>query len=174
MPPNVYSLIDLAPPKKKKDFESLTQWQISILESYVSNANISIGASADAVGINAKDVAMSLQIDKTFRFAYNLCRKIKDRMELMNLEEISHNQAQEPKATVERIFRLKSLNRERYADRGRVQQANLDININFGSGVSTYGTRIDTTGAIEGKVSAETKQKPKVSGDMADIVSKIQ
>ena len=173
--PNVYSIIDLAPPKRKKDFESLTQWQISILETYVSNANISIGASADSVGINAKDVAMSLQIDKNFRFAYNLCRKIKDRIELMNLEEISHSQAQEPKATVERIFRLKSLNRERYADRGKVQSANVDININFGSGVSTYGTRIDTTAVKDGEV---TDTKPtttaKHTSGMTDIVSKMK
>lgn len=173
--PNVYSLMDLAPPKKKKDFESLTQWQVSLLENYVSDANISIGESANNVGINVKDVAISLQIDKPFRFAYNLCRKIKDKVELMNLEQISHSNALEPKSTVERIFRLKSLNRERYADRGRIQQANVDININFGSGVTTYGSRVDTTGAIDGEISPKPKsQKAKPSSDMADIVSKIR
>jgi hypothetical protein len=173
-PPNVYSILDLAPPKRKKDFETLSQWQIAILEHYVSDANISIGVSADAVGINAKDVAMSLQIDKTFNFAYNLCRKIKDKVELMNLEQISHCQAQEPKATVERIFRLKSLNRERYADRGHIQQANVDININFGSGISTYGAKIDTTASIEGEISTETQPTPKASKDITDIASKMQ
>ena len=171
-PPNVYSIIDLAPPKRKKDFESLTQWQITLLETYVSDANVSIGESADTVGINAKDVAMSLQIDKHFKFAYNLCRKIKDRIELMNLEQISHIQAQEPKAMVERIFRLKSLNRDRYADRGRVQSANVDININFGTGVSTYGAMTDVQ---DGEIITDNSQsRSKTTDGMSDIVAKLK
>ena len=170
---NVYSLIDLAPPKRKKDLESLTQWQITLLEHFVSDANISIGASATALGLLTKDVAMALQVDKNFKFAYNLCRKIKDKVELMNLEQISHIQAQEPKAMVERIFRLKSLNRERYADRGQIQSANVDININFGAGVSTYGARIDATDGeiIKDNSHASTS---KTTDGMSDIVAKLK
>ena len=43
---------------------------------------------------------------------------------------------------VERLFRLKSLDRDRYADRGKNVGANVQVNIAFGDGVVGY-TRHD-------------------------------
>ena len=108
-----------------------------LIETFITVGNVSISKACDIVGISQSDVAMALRVDKEFKSAYALARKISDEVELMELERVSTKNAMLEKNTVERIFRLKSLNRDRYADK-RTNGANVDININFGSGVSTY------------------------------------
>ena len=56
----------------------------------------------------------------------------------MKLEKVSEENAMDKKAMVERLFRLKSLDRDRYADRGANIGANVQVNIAFGDGVSAY------------------------------------
>ena len=111
--------------------------------------------------------------DKYFRKCYNVARKVVDEVELMKLEEVSTSQALERKSTVERIFRLKSLNRERYADRGKVA-GNVDINITFGNGVNTYGNDTTTIKEIKTNNNVNNDATPSpVASDIASIVNKI-
>ena len=117
--------------------------------------------------------------NKSFSKAYQLCRKIKDFAELMTLEKVSTNNAVEPKSVVERIFRLKSLDRERYADRGRISEKDIEININYGNGVSIGNNAIkDTTPTIkDGEISSAKKavstMKSTASKDITELARSI-
>lgn len=146
-------------------FDSLDGWKRDILVNYVNSATF-----GNIDGIDDVDIAVALKTDKTFKKCYNLARKINDTVELMALERVSIDTALNSKNTVERIFRLKSLNRERYADRGRVQ-ADVDININFGNGVNAYD--VTTVGSKEISTSYQDK-KSTASKDITQIVSEIQ
>ena len=112
-----------------------------LIETFITVGNVSISKACDIVGISQGDVAIALRVDKQFKSAYALARKIADEVELMELERVSTRNALLEKNTVERIFRLKSLNRDRYADK-RTNGANVDININFGNGVRSYAKEV--------------------------------
>ena len=58
---------------------------------------------------------------------------------------------------VERLFRLKSLDRDRYADRGKNAGANIDINISFGDGVTTYNKK--NFNAVDAEITPATNSK---------------
>jgi len=113
-------------------------WKVDLFQSWLSQPTVSIGAICDNFGYDKTAVSVALKVDKTFNQIYNKVRKICDKIELMNLESVSEQNAMEPKNMVERLFRLKSLDRDRYADKKHANGANIDININFGNGVSTY------------------------------------
>ena len=161
---------------KSKDFEvfeKLSGWKRDILINFMYSETASIGASADTIEIDRTTVAVALKTDKYFRKCYNVARKVVDEVELMKLEEVSTSQALERKSTVERIFRLKSLNRERYADRGKVA-GNVDINITFGNGVNTYGNDTTTIKEIKTNNNVNNDATPSpVASDIASIVNKI-
>ena len=144
-------------------------WKYDILDSYIQSDNINIGYIADKLAINKTDVAVALRTDKVFKKAYSECRKVLDMVELMKLESISTANAETPSAVTERIFRLKSLSRDRYADRGRIAPSNIDIKIEFGSGVpDLYNSST---------VSTESKEKTKktaVDGVIDEIVSTVK
>ena len=143
----------------QKGIEALTrklepQYQ-KLIETFITEGNVSISKACDIVGISKADVAIALRVDKHFKSAYALARKITDEVELMELERVSTRNAMLKQNVTERIFRMKSLNRDRYADK-RANGANVDININFGSGVSSYAkeevsppTRREKKGAID-------------------------
>lgn len=159
---------------KSKDyaiFNSLIDWQKDLLIDYINGNSASIGVTADTKGIDKVKIAVALKTDKTFKKCYNLARKIVDEVELMSLEHVSTDNALLPKSTVERIFRLKSLNRERYADRGRINP-NVDINITFGNGVNAYD--VSTVNGAKDISSEKSKLELKAPSSMAEIVSKIQ
>ena len=82
----------------------------------------------------------------------------------MKLEEVSESNALAPKNMVERIFRLKSLDRDRYADRGKNIGANVQVNIAFGDGVVGYSN----TRPVE-----EKKSTSYVDKSMKDIVADV-
>tara|TARA_Y100001973_G_C5142600_1_gene303740 strand:- start:214 stop:765 length:552 start_codon:yes stop_codon:yes gene_type:complete len=129
----------------QKGLEALTrklepQYQ-KLIETYIADGNVSIAKACDTVGISKSDVAVALRVDKDFKSAYALARKITDEVELMELERVSTRNALLKQNVTERIFRMKSLNRDRYADK-RSNGANVDININFGSGVSSYAKEV--------------------------------
>ena len=150
-------------------------WKNKLLESYITERDVTLVSSANKLGISKSNVATALITDKDFNKAYKLARKIRDKVELMNLEKISSTNALEPKNMVERIFRLKSLNRERYADSSKKFDANVDININFGDGVSPYRTEVKTKPPIEAEFSEATKkQSNNDSKDIIAIASKMQ
>jgi hypothetical protein len=125
----------------QKDLESLTRSLspklAELIETYITEGNVSISKACDIVGISQSEVAIALRVDKAFKSSYALARKIIDDVELMELERVSTRNALLKQNVTERIFRLKSLNRDRYADK-RSNGASVDININFGSGVSSY------------------------------------
>ena len=157
-------------PEPKRDFlATLEGWKYDILETYVKSDNINIGYIADKLGINKTEVAVALRTDKLFKKAYSECRKILDMVELMKLESISTANAETPSAVTERIFRLKSLSRDRYADRGKIAPSNIDIKIEFGSGVpDLYNSNT---------VSTETKthsKKTAIEGNIDEIVSTVK
>ena len=110
----------------KKDLNAITAnlepWKADFLTDWLASGSVSTAS----LSFNAVDVAVALKVDKKFNTAYNKVRKILDRVELIKLEEVSETNALEPKNMVERLFRLKSLDRDRYADRG------------FGDGVVGY------------------------------------
>ena len=162
----VYHNTDKTLPKRDYAiFDSLEGWKKNILVNYVNGATF-----GNIDGIDDVDIAVALKTDKTFKKCYNLARKINDIKELMSLERVSMDNALKPSSITERIFRLKSLNRDRYADRGRVQ-ADVDININFGNGVNAYD--VTTVGSKEINSTKSKKPEP-MSKDIAHIVSKIQ
>lgn len=170
---SVYSTAHQSLPKRTEfdAFSKLNDWKRDILTDFIHGDSASIGVSADNINIDKTTVAVALKTDKEFKKCYNLARKVVDAVELMKLEEVSTSTALLTKSTVERIFRLKSLNRERYADRGQVK-ADVDINITFGNGVNAY----DVTTVKEIKNINNNKpmsHAPTVSPDVADIVSKI-
>ena len=113
---------------------NLDSWKQDFLISWLSSGSVST-ANLD---FNAVDVAVALKVDKKFNTVYNKVRKILDKVELMKLEKVSEENAMDKKAMVERLFRLKSLDRDRYADRGANIGANVQVNIAFGDGVSAY------------------------------------
>ena len=80
----------------------------------------------------------------------------------MKLEEVSESNALAPKNMVERLFRLKSLDRDRYADRGKNVGANVQVNIAFGDGVSGYTRRTE-----------KKKEKININNNIKDIVNNI-
>ena len=164
----VYHKTDKTLPKRDYAiFDSLDGWKRDVLVNYVNDATF-----GNIDGIDDIDIAVALKTDKTFKKCYNLARKINDSVELMALERVSIANALKPASLTERIFRLKSLNRDRYADRGRVQ-ADVDININFGNGVNAYD--VSTTSGAKKDIGNIGATKPKaMSNDIADIVSKIQ
>ncbi len=126
----------------KKDLNAITAnlepWKADFLTDWLASGSVSTAS----LSFNAVDVAVALKVDKKFNTAYNKVRKILDRVELIKLEEVSETNALEPKNMVERLFRLKSLDRDRYADRGKNVGANVQVNIAFGDGVVGY-TRHD-------------------------------
>ena len=131
--------------------------------------------SSNTVGINGANVAYALITDKDFIKAYKIARKIRDKIELMQLEGVSSINASEPKNMVERIFRLKSLNRERYGDTSRKTDANVEINITFGDGVNAVSLKQATTPTIKEELVEISPRKGKVNDDgIENIVSKIQ
>ena len=170
----VYPTKDKSLPKRDYAiFDSLEGWKKDVLVNYVNGATL-----GNIDGIDNVDVAVALKTDKTFKKCYDLARKINDAVELIELERVSIDNALLPKSMVERIFRLKSLNRDRYADRGRVQ-ADVDINITFGNGVNAYNVdsalNVSTANSVKKeKVNGYSDKKPTVSNDITEIVSKIQ
>jgi len=158
---NVY-LQCLKPSPKTKFLESLSYRQREVIESYLKSGNVSIDN-----GDNAVNIAVWMKTDPNFNKAVTFVREILDKVELMTLEAVSTVTAKNPKSTVERIFRLKSLNRKRYADRGRVNSNGIDITINFGSGITPYAN-----GAVDiGNVSTVTT--PTGSKKLRDVVSSV-
>ena len=109
----------------KKDFSIITAdldpWKQDFLTDWLASGSVSTAS----LNFNAVAVAVALKVDKKFNKSYNQIRKILDRVELINLEEVSESNALAPKNMVERIFRLKSLDRDRYADRGKNIGANV-------------------------------------------------
>ena len=124
----------------KKDFSLITAnlepWKQDFLTDWLASGNVSTAS----LNFDAVDVAVALRVDKKFNTSYNKVRKILDRVELMKLEEVSEINALAPKNMVESLFRLKSLDRDRYADRGKNVGANVQVNIAFGDGVSGYSS----------------------------------
>ena len=148
----VYPNKDKSLPKRDYAiFDSLDGWKKTVLVNYVNGATLN-----NIDGIDAVDIAVAL--------------KINDAGELIELEHVSMDNALKPASITERIFRLKSLNRDRYADRGRVQ-ADVDININFGNGVNAYD--VTTVGSKEVKNGNKSK-KSTASNDITDIVTRLQ
>ena len=145
------------------------KWKLELLESYITESDVTLVSSANKLGITKHNIANALITDANFKKAYEIARKIRDKVELMNLETVSSTNAMEPKNMVERIFRLKSLNRERYADANK-QSHDIEININFGDGVSPYKrTEIKPTTGVNTEFS---EPKPsKVSSDSKDITA---
>ena len=165
----VYPNKDKSLPKRDYAiFDSLDGWKKTVLVNYVNGATLN-----NIDGIDAVDIAVALKTDKTFKKCYDLARKINDAVELMALERVSTENALKPSSITERIFRLKSLNRDRYADRGRVQ-ADVDININFGNGVNAYDVSTANKISKEIKTSNNVSKESKTPDDIASIVSKIQ
>lgn len=144
----------------KKDIElmlsPLDGWKRDLFQHWLSNPSVSIGSICERFKFDKTSVSVALKIDKKFSSIYNKVRKICDKIELMNLERVSEVNAMEPKNMVERLFRLKSLDRDRYADRGK-NGANIDININFGDGVATYKKIKESS--VDAEVSTEEKPK---------------
>ena len=132
-----------------------------LIETFITEGNVSISKACDIVGISKSDVAVALRIDKNFKSAYALARKITDEVELMELERVSTRNAMLKHNVTERIFRMKSLNIDRYADK-RSNGANVDININFGSGVSSYAKT---------EVNPPTRREKK--SDLTEIVGRV-
>ena len=128
----------------KKDFNIITAdldpWKQDFLTDWLASGSVSTAS----LNFDAVDVAVALKVDKKFNKSYNQVRKILDRVELMKLEEVSELNALAPKNMVERLFRLKSLDRDRYADRGKNVGANVQVNIAFGDGVSGYSNTRQT------------------------------
>ena len=146
----------------KKDFSLITAnlepWKQDFLTDWLASGNVSTAP----LNFNAVDVAVALRVDKKFNTSYNKVRKILDRVELMKLEEVSELNALAPKNMVERLFRLKSLDRDRYADRGTNVGANVQVNIAFGDGVSGYARPV-----------SENKININKDNNIKDIVSKV-
>ena len=149
-PQNLYLSTLKTDAKNEKLFDLLSANQREILESYLKSGSVSIGNCGNPV-----EIALWLKTDKNFAKAVGICRKILDQIELMELEAVSSIRAKDEKSTVERIFRLKSLNRERYADRGRVNSNGIDIQINFGSGVVPYANGANAVSVV----STDTKRR---------------
>ena len=146
----------------KKDFNIITAdldpWKQDFLTDWLASGSVSTAS----LNFNAVDVAIALKVDKKFNKSYNQIRKILDRVELMKLEEVSESNALAPKNMVERLFRLKSLDRDRYADRGKNVGANVQVNIAFGDGVSGYTRRTE-----------KKKEKININNNIKDIVNNI-
>jgi len=146
----------------KKDIDKLLSplsedWKRNLFQHWLAQPSVSIGAICDEFGYNKTDVSVALKADKIFNSLYNKVRKICDKIELMNLESVSEKNALEPKNMVERLFRLKSLDRDRYADRGKNAGANIDINISFGDGVTTYNKK--NFNAVDAEITPATNSK---------------
>ena len=145
-----------------KDFNIITAdldpWKQDFLTDWLASGSVSTAS----LNFNAVDVAVALKVDKKFNKSYNQIRKILDRVELMKLEEVSESNALAPKNMVERLFRLKSLDRDRYADRGKNVGANVQVNIAFGDGVSGYTRRTE-----------KKKEKININNNIKDIVNNI-
>ena len=145
----------------KKDVEILVNdldpWKQDFLLDWLNSGSI----STDGLDTNLTDVSVALKTDKKFNKSYNQIRKILDRVELMKLEKVSESNALAPKNMVERIFRLKSLDRDRYADRGKNIGANVQVNIAFGDGVVGYSnppSRENNSDNSDGKISKGMKE----------------
>ena len=159
----------------KKDIDSLLAplsepWKRNLFKHWLAQPSVSIGAICDEFGYNKTDVSVALKIDKVFNILYNKVRKICDKIELMNLESVSEQNALQPKNMVERLFRLKSLDRDRYADRGKNAGANIDINISFGNGVTTYNKK--NSDIIDAEVSTASKTQSPSEG-MTSIIKDV-
>ena len=160
----------------KKDIDKLLaplseEWKKDLFRYWLAEPSISIAGICDTYNIDKTDVSVALKIDKVFNSLYNKVRKICDKIELMNLESVSEKNALEPKNMVERLFRLKSLDRDRYADRGKNAGANIDINISFGDGVTTYNKK--NSNFIDAEVStASSNSKPHNEG-LSNIIKGV-
>lgn len=137
--------------------DNLDTWKQDFLVDWLASGSVSTAS----LKFNSIDVAVALRVDKKFNKSYNQIRKILDRVELMNLEEVSELNALAPKNMVERLFRLKSLDRDRYADRGKNIGANIQVNIAFGDGVQGYNRQ------------HKEKEKTYINNKMSEIVSKV-
>ena len=155
-------LIDNNSPTKK-DFNiiiaDLDPWKQDFLTDWLASGSVSTAS----LNFNAVDVAVALKVDKKFNKSYNQIRKILDRVELMKLEEVSESNALAPKNMVERLFRLKSLDRDRYADRGKNIGANVQVNIAFGNGVSGYTRQTEKKSSKSGANLVDKSMKSIVS-----------
>lgn len=149
-PQNLYLQTLRNSPKNEKLFDLLSANQVETLENYLKSGSISIGNCGNSI-----EIAVWMKTDKNFAKAVGICRKVLDEIELMELEAVSSSRAKDDKASVERMFRLKSLNRERYADRGRVNSNGIDIQINFGSGVVPYANDANAVSVV----STDTKRR---------------
>ena len=151
----------------KKDInvllDTLDTWKQDFLLEWLNSGSI----STDSLNANLIDVSVALKTDKKFNKSYNQIRKILDRVELMRLERVSEENALAPKNMVERIFRLKSLDRDRYADRGKNIGANVQVNIAFGDGVKGYDINPSNRGENISKDSA------RVSKDIKEIARSV-
>ena len=159
----------------KKDIDSLLApldgWKRNLFNDWLAQPSVSIGAICDKFGYDKTDVSVALKVDKVFNSLYNKVRKICDKIELMNLENVSEQNALEPKNMVERLFRLKSLDRDRYADRGKNAGANIDINISFGDGVTTYNRK--KINSVDAEVVNDAPQTHKPTEEMTSIIKNI-
>ena len=158
----------------KKDIDSLLaplteKWKRDLFRYWLAEPSVSIANICDSYNIDKTDVSVALKIDKVFNSLYNKVRKICDKIELMNLESVSEQNALQPKNMVERLFRLKSLDRDRYADRGK-SSANIDISISFGNGVTPYNKR--NSNIIDAEVSTSPKTQSPTEG-LSSIIKDV-
>ena len=159
----------------KKDIDKLLaplteDWKRDLFRHWLAEPSVSIANICDAYNIDKTDVSVALKIDKVFNSLYNKVRKICDKIELMNLESVSEQNALQPKNMVERLFRLKSLDRDRYADRGK-SSANIDISISFGNGVTPYNKK--NNDIIDAEIStASTPPKPHTE-ELSNIIKDV-
>mgnify|MGYP003135221448 CR=1 FL=1 len=158
----------------KKNFSTvlapLTEdWHRDLFTAWLSDSDptVSIGAICDRHGFDKVAVSVALKVDKGFSTVYGKVRKIIDKVELMMLESVSEKNAKEPKNMVERLFRLKSLDRDRYADKNNITAgANININVAMGDGVKGY---TDITAPINNKPTKQPQKNNKLNAVVSTV-----
>ena len=141
MSENIYSLIT---DYSKESAESLPNGAKLFLNDYqmsIANGITAIKQVCDNYGYNVAEIQQFRSKYREFSKVLTKLRKYADSVELAKLEEISTANAENPKSVTERIFRLKSLDSNRYSDKRQVNHSG-EVNTNFGVGVVGYAEEV--------------------------------
>ena len=142
MTENIYSLIT---DYSKESIDKLPNGAKLFLNDYqasIANGVTAIKQVCDNYGYNVAEIQQFRAKYREFSKVLTKLRKYADSVELAKLEEISTANAENPKSVTERIFRLKSLDSNRYSDKKQVNHSG-EINISFGVGVVGYAEEVN-------------------------------
>lgn len=122
-------------------FDALPSECLKFIRDYehaiINSENVSIASVCRRNGYKLALISKLAHSNKEFNKIYKYLKSLAVQTELALLDDVSTQSALDPRNTTERIFRLKSLDRETFGDK-KALNVSGEISISLGVGISSY------------------------------------